>query len=87
MVAPAAFVPLTFHWYVGVEPPFTGVAVKVTELPVQTGFAEGLTEMLTGSRGFTFMVTVFEVAGLPLGQVALEVSTQITASLLIGIYE
>ena len=84
MVAPGAIVPLTFHWYVGVEPPFTGVAVKVTELPVQTGFAEGVTDTLTASSGFTFMVTVFEVAGLPLGQVALEVSTQITASLLMG---
>ena len=87
MVAPDMLVPLTFHWYVGVEPPFTGVAVKVTELPVQTGFAEGLTEMLTGSRGFTFMVTVFEVAGLPVAQMAFEVRTQITASLLIGTYE
>ena len=65
----------------------TGVAVKVTEVPAQTGFAEGVTATLTGSSGFTFMVTVFEVAGLPLGQVALEVSTQITASLLIGTYE
>ena len=62
----------------------TGVAVKVTEVPAQTGFAEGVTDTLTASSGFTFMVTVFEVAGLPLGQVALEVSTQITASLLLG---
>ena len=59
----------------------------MTEVPAQTGFAAGLTEMLTGSRGFTFMVTVFEVAGLPLGQVALDESKQITASLLIEAYE
>ena len=65
----------------------TGVAVKVTEVPAQTGFTEGVTDTLTGSSGFTFMVTAFDVAGLPLGQVALEVSTQITASLLIGTYE
>ena len=62
----------------------TGEAVKVTEVPAQTGFAEGVTATLTGSSGFTFMVTVFEVVGLPLGQVALDESTQITASLLIG---
>ena len=66
---------MTFHWYEGVDPPFVGVAVKVTEVPVQTGFAEAATDILTGSNGFTVMVTVFEVAGLPVGQVALEVKT------------
>ena len=65
----------------------TGVAVKVTKVPAQTGFAEGVTDTLTGSSGFTPMVTVFELAGLPLGQVALDESKQITASLLIGAYE
>ena len=65
----------------------TGVAAKVTEVPAQTGFAEGVSDTLTGSSGFTFMVTTFEVAGLPIGQVALDESTQITASLLIGISE
>jgi hypothetical protein len=62
----------------------TGEAVKVTEVPAQTGFAEGVTDTLTGSSGFTPMVTAFEVAGLPVGQEALDESTQITASLLIG---
>ena len=62
----------------------TGVAVKVTEVPAQTGLAEGVAVTLTASSGFTFMVTVFEVAGLPLEQVALDESTQITTSLLIG---
>ena len=42
-----------------------GVAVKVTEVPAHTGFAEGATDTLTGSRGFTVMVTVLDVAGLP----------------------
>ena len=65
----------------------TGEAVKVTEVPAQTGFAEGVAVTLTASSGFTFIVTVFEEAGLPLGQVALEESKQITASLLIGAYE
>ena len=62
----------------------TGEAVYVTEVPAQTGFAEGVTDTLTGSSGFTPMVTAFEVAGLPVGQEALDESTQITASLLIG---
>src|ERR1035437_8194 len=32
------FEPFTFHWYIGVVPPFVGVAVKVTELPEHVGF-------------------------------------------------
>ena len=63
------------------------MAVKLTEVPAQTGFAEGVAVTLTASSGFTFMVTVFEEAGLPLEQVALEVSTQTTASLFDGTYE
>ena len=83
-MAPLMFAPLTFHWKRGVDPPLTSEAVKLTEVPAQTGFVEGVTDTLTGSRGFTFMVTVFDVEGLPLGQIALDESTQITASLLIG---
>jgi hypothetical protein len=59
--------------------------VNVTEVPAQTGLAEAATDTLTGRLGFTVMVTVFEVAGLPVGQVALEVKTQMTRSLLAGI--
>ena len=62
-----------------------GVAVKVTEVPAHTGFAEAAIETLTGSSGFTVMVRVLEVAGLPVGQVALEVSTQVIASLFTGL--
>ena len=61
-----------------------GVAVKVTEVPAQTGFAEGATDTLTASSGLTVMVTVLDAAGLPVGHVALEVSTQTTASLFEG---
>lgn len=56
-------------------PPLVGVAVKVTEVPVQMvvpGFAAILT--LTGLFGFTVIVSEFEVAGLPVAQVALDVS-------------
>jgi hypothetical protein len=80
-----AFTPFTFHWYEGVDPPFVGVAVNVTEVPEQTGFADGATETLTGRIGFTVMVTVFEVAGLPDRQVALDVRTQVIASPLTGV--
>jgi hypothetical protein len=63
------------------------VAVKVTEVPEQTGFAEAAMETLTGKLGLTDMVTALEVAGLPVAQVAFEVSTQVTMSLLAGVYE
>ena len=58
-----------------------GVAVKVTLVPVQivVDVAEILT--LTGRFGFTVMVTVLDVAGLPVAQVAFEVNTQVTTSL------
>ena len=66
-------------------PPFVGVAVNVTEVPAQTGLAETAIETLTGSNGFTVMVIGLEVAGLPVGQVAFEVSTQVTTSLFTGL--
>jgi hypothetical protein len=77
----------TFHWYVGAAPPLVGIAVKVTEVPAQTGLAEVAIDTLTGNSGFTVMVNVFEVAELPVGQVALEVKTQVTASLFAGVNE
>ena len=85
LVAPGTLVPFSFHWYVGVAPPLVGVVVKVTEVPAHTGLAEAATDTLTGISGLTVRVTVFEVAGLPVGQVALEVKTQVTRSLLAGV--
>jgi hypothetical protein len=70
-----------------VVPPLVGVAVYVTDVPEHTGFAEAEIETLTGRFGFTVMVTVFDVAGLPIGQVAFEVRTQETKSLLAGTKE
>ena len=63
----------------------TGVAVKLTEVPVQTGFCEAAMVTLTGRLVFTVMVTVLDVAGLPVAHVVLDVSTQVTASLFKGI--
>ena len=37
-------------------PPLVGVGVKVTEVPVQTGFAETVMVTLTGNKGLTVMV-------------------------------
>ena len=72
------FDPFSFHWYEGVEPPLVGVAVNVTLVPEQIVVAVAEMLMLTGRFGFTVMVMVFEVAGLPVAQVALEVITQVT---------
>ena len=63
------------------------MAVNVTDVPAQTGLAEALTETLTGNSGLTVIATMLEVAGFPLVQVAFEISTQETASLLIGTKE
>ena len=51
------------------------MAVNVTEVPAQTGFADAAIETLTARLGFTVIEIVFEVAGLPVAQVRLEVNT------------
>ena len=58
-----------------------GVAVKVTLVPAQM-VDPGLAaiETLTGSEEFTVILIVFDVAGLPVAQVILEVSVQYTLS-------
>ena len=58
-----------------------GVAVKVTLVPAQIvlpGAAAMVT--LTGKFGFTVIVIVFDVAGLPVAQVALDVNCTLIAS-------
>jgi hypothetical protein len=57
-----------------------GVAVNVTLVPGQIVVAEAAMLTLTGKFGLTVMVMAFEVAGLPVAQVALDVSTQVTMS-------
>ena len=65
-------------------PPLVGVAVKVTEVPAQIA-PEGTAAMLTlaGKFGLTTIVIVFDVAGLPVTQVNVEVITTEIASPLI----
>lgn len=57
-----------------------GVAVNVMLVPAQMVVTPEAIETLTGRFGFTVMVMLFEVAGLPVAQVALEVSTQVITS-------
>jgi hypothetical protein len=68
-----------------VLPPFLAVVVNVTRVPGQTGLAPAATDTLTVRFEFTVIVTVFEVAGEPVAQVALDVNTQLIASELTGV--
>lgn len=71
----------TYHWYAGEDPPLTGVAVKVTFVPAQIVVAgDAAILRLAGRFGLTITVIALETAGLPVGQVALEVSAQVTTS-------
>ena len=75
-----ALVPFTFHWYEGVPPPFVGVAVNVTFTPAHIVVELAAAVTLTGKFGFTVIVIPVLVAGLPVAQVAFEISTIVTTS-------
>jgi hypothetical protein len=59
-------------------PPLIGFAVKVTDVPSQIA-PEGEAVILTlaGNKGFTVIVIILDVAGLPVAQVADEVITTV----------
>jgi hypothetical protein len=80
------FTPFTFHWYVGVVPPFIGVAVKVMDEPGQKGLDEAAIVIPAGKPVFSIIVIVFDVAGLPSGHAILEFNTQVTKSPFTGLY-
>ena len=58
-----------------------GVAVKLTLVPKHIVVADGVTLTLTGRFGLMVIVTPVLVAGLPIAQVAFEVSITLTTSL------
>jgi hypothetical protein len=64
----------------------TGKAVKVTEVPAHTGFAEAVMVKETGKFWFTVMQIWFEVAGFPVGQLVLEFRLQVIQSPFKGTY-
>ena len=81
-----AFTLFTFHWYDGVVPPLTGVAVNWTDVPAQMAPA-GDAAMLTlaGRTELTIIVIPVAVAGDPVRQVvAFDVITTVTTSLLLS---
>ena len=75
-----------YHWYAGAAPPLTGVAVKVTDVPVQTGLALAAIVTLAVRIGFTIIVTALDVAGDPTTHgVKLDVITTVITSPLTGV--
>lgn len=59
-------------------PPFVGAAVKTTSLPAHT-LSDGVEILTDGvTAGSMVMVIPFEVAGLPVTPLRLEVITQVT---------
>ena len=70
-----------YHWYDGDVPPFTGVAVKVTDVPAHTGLADAPIVTLTGRIELTVIVIAFDVDGDPVRHgVAFEVITTVIMS-------
>jgi len=53
---PPAFTPFTFQRYIGVNPGFVGVAVKVTCVPEHRLLAEDDIEILAESPGLTVII-------------------------------
>ena len=66
-------------------PPFVGVAVNVTAVPEHIGFASADTLTLTGRLLLTVIFTRVELAGEFVAQVAMDVTTQLTATELTGV--
>ena len=65
-------------------PPLVGVAVKLTDVPVQTGLAEAETDTLTGSFGRTDTGYWLLDAGLFVVHVREDVNVQETMSPIAG---
>ena len=76
--------PLTFQMYEGVVPPFTGLAVNVTEDPGQKGLLVGVLLTDAGKLLFCIIVIIMLDAGLPDVQSSVDVRMQETWSLFAG---
>ncbi len=54
---PACRIPFLYHWYVGLLPPFVGVAVKVTDVPAQTVVCAVVTDTAGTTADVMVMIT------------------------------
>ena len=68
-------------------PPFVGVAVNVTEAPVQIAVALATIETAGITTGFTVIEILFDVADAGEAQVLLDVMITVTASPLFKVEE
>jgi hypothetical protein len=75
------FAPFTFHWYMGFEPPLTGVAVYVTAVPGQIDVAEAATVTEGTGAGFTVIGIATLVTEAGDAQAAFDVISTVTLSL------
>ena len=71
---------MTFHWYIGIAPPFMAVDEKVTADPGQKGLADAEMVIPAGRFAFTTIVIGFDCAGFPEVQVSEDNSEQVTTS-------
>jgi hypothetical protein len=79
-----ALVPFTFHWYDGLAPPLVTAAVNVTSVPEQILLLPALIETVGAELVPTFIVTLFEIAESGTAHDELDVTTQLTTSLLLS---
>ena len=80
-----ALAPFTFHWYAGADPPFTGVAVNVTDDPGQKGLDDATMLTPAGKLVFSIIRIWMLDAGLFVVQISEEVRMQKTRSPFVGL--
>ena len=80
-----ALAPFTFHWYAGADPPFVGVAVKVTDDPGQKGLEDAVILTPAGKLLLIVINSVLLVTGFVIGHATLEVNIQDTKSPFTGL--
>lgn len=79
--------PFTFHWYVGLVPSFTGVAVKVTDSPGHISVSEEVMETDGVKIGLTTIGIALLVAVRGDAHSASDVTITLILSPLTGVYE
>lgn len=80
-LVPTGF-PFTFHWYEGVEPALVTVALKLTEAPAHTVVLPVAIVIVGAESELTVIAIAFDVTDTGEAQVAFDVITHETRSLL-----
>jgi 3-dehydroquinate synthase class II len=80
-----AFNPFTFHWYEGEEPAFVTVALNETFAPAHTVVLPVEIVIAGAAKELTVIAMAFEVTDAGEAQVAFDVITHETRSLLLSV--